>query len=174
MKIFETHRLIVKRVANKDREHFAELLTHPEILSLIPQKPFQEDRIADLFNKSLNLEWNDLRDQKCACGIFEKENPEMIGLALFLINENQEYALGYRFRLDYWGKGYGTEITQGMLEFYFKVLVVEKVTADVNIENLASVSILEKFMTPVEEFFNERDQCIDRRYDIDRKNWPNL
>jgi ribosomal-protein-alanine N-acetyltransferase len=57
----------------------------------------------------------------------------MIGLALFLINEEGEKELGYRFRVDYWRKGYGTETTKGMLEYYFQQMNVSKVTADVNI-----------------------------------------
>jgi len=58
-----------------------------------------------------------------------------------------------------------------MLEFYFNVMNTEKVTADVNIANVASVKILDKIMTPVIEFFNERDNCTDRRYELEKNNW---
>ena len=95
----------------------------------------------------------------------------MIGLSLFLINENNDKELGYRFRVNYWGKGYGTETTKGMLEYYFQQMKVSKVTADVNIANVGSVKILNKFMDPINEFFNERDQCMDRRYEIKRESW---
>ncbi|MCB0476427.1 MAG: GNAT family N-acetyltransferase, partial [Flavobacteriaceae bacterium] len=102
---------------------------------------------------------------------FERGKTELIGLALFLINEEDEKELGYRFREKYWGKGYGTEITKGMLEYYFKQMKVGKVTADVNIANVGSVKILDKFMKPVREFFNERDNCTDRRYELTKNNW---
>lgn len=95
----------------------------------------------------------------------------MIGLALFLINEYDEKELGYRFRVDYWRKGYGTETTRGMLEYYFKQMKVKKVTADVNVANIGSVKILDKFMKPVLEFLNERDNCTDRRYELEKNNW---
>jgi ribosomal-protein-alanine N-acetyltransferase len=117
------------------------------------------------------LELSDLNKQKCACGIFEKGNPEMIGLSLFLINDENEKELGYRFRVNYWGKGYGTETTKGMLEYYFSVMNLDKVTADVNIANIASVKILDKFMKPTNEFFNKRDNCTDRRYEVGKNNW---
>lgn len=171
MKIFETERLIVKSLESADKKHFTELLTHPKILEQIPQIAFTESQIIDRFNKSLHIDLSDLKKQKCVCGIFEKDNPEMIGLALFLINEENEKELGYRFRVEYWGKGYGTEATKGMLEFYFNVLNTDKVTADVNIANVASVKILDKFMLPVRDFFNERDNCNDRRYELERTNW---
>tara|TARA_B110000114_G_C14833507_1_gene293654 strand:+ start:35 stop:565 length:531 start_codon:yes stop_codon:yes gene_type:complete len=171
MKIFETERLSIRSLENVDKKYFAELFTDPKILELIPQKAFTQDQITDRFNKSLNLELSDLKDQKRACGIYEKEKPEMIGLALFLINEDGEKELGYRFRASFWGKGYGTETTKGMLEYYFQEMNVDKVMADVNIANIGSVKILNKFMEPVSEFFNERDDCTDRRYELEKNNW---
>ncbi len=171
MEIFETERLIIKRLEKTDKKYFAELFTDPKVLDLIPQKALTENQIIDRFNKSLNIELSDLNNQKCACGIYEKGNPEMIGLALFLINENDEKELGYRFRVNYWRKGYGTETTKGMLEYYFNQMNVTKVTADVNIANIGSVKILTKFMKPVHEFFNERDNCTDRRYEIEKNKW---
>ncbi len=171
MKIFETERLEIRRLQSVDKELFAELFTDPKVLELIPQKAFTENQIKDRFNKSLNLELSDLNDQKCAFGIFERGKTELIGLALFLINEEDEKELGYRFREKYWGKGYGTETTKGMLEYYFKKMKVGKVSADVNIANVGSVKILDKFMKPVREFFNERDNCTDRRYELTKNNW---
>ncbi|MBA5630233.1 GNAT family N-acetyltransferase [Moheibacter lacus] len=171
MKIFETERLEIRRLKSMDREHFAELFTDPKVLELIPQTAFTENQITDRFNKSLNLKLSDLNDQKCAFGIFKKRETELIGLALFLINEDNEKELGYRFRKKYWGKGYGTETTKGMLEYYFQQMNVSKVTADVNIANVGSVKILDKFMKPVSEFFNERDNCTDRRYELEKNNW---
>lgn len=171
MKIFETERLIVKRIESVDKKCFTELTTDPQILKPIPLKELTANQIEDKFNKCLNLKLSDLNNQKCACGIFMKGNIEMIGLALFLINEDNEKELGYRFRVDFWGKGYGTELAKGMLNFYFHKMNVDKVTADVNIKNTSSVKILDKFMTPVKEFFNERDNCTDRRYKIERNNW---
>jgi ribosomal-protein-alanine N-acetyltransferase len=170
MKIFETERLIIRRLESIDKKYFTELFTDQKILELIPQKAFAENQITDRFNKSLNFELSHLKNQKCACGIYEKKNAEMIGLALFLINEHNEKELGYRFRACFWGKGYGTETTKGMLNYYFQEMNVNKVTADVNIANIGSVKILDKFMKPVREFFNERDNCTDRRYELVKNN----
>ncbi len=171
MKVLETERLIIKSLESSDKKHFAELFTDPKVLELIPQKAFTEKQISDRFNDNLNLELSDLNNRKCALGIYEKGNVEMIGLALFLMNEHKEKELGYRFRTAYWGKGYGTETTKGMLDYYFQQMNVNKVTADVNIANIGSVKILDKFMKPVHEFFNERDNCTDRRYEVEKNNW---
>jgi len=171
MKIFETERLIIKSIEKKDQDIFVELNSDPKIIDPIPQPRFTENQILEKFSESLNLKESVLEKEKCSCGIFEKENPEMIGLCLFLTNDEQEKELGYRFRVNYWGKGYGTETTKGMIDYYFSELNIDKVTADVNIANIGSVKILNKFMKPVREFFNERDNCTDRRYEIDKNNW---
>ena len=169
MILFETERLTIKRLEPADKTYFSILFTDENILRLIPQKPFTESQITELFTRSLNLESPQLHTEKCVYGIFVKGKPDLIGLSLFLINENDDKELGYRFRKPYWGKGFGTETTKGMLKYYFEILKVEKVTADVNIENIASVKVLEKFMTPVREFFNTRDNCTDRRYEIKKR-----
>ena len=170
MKIFETERLIVKNLEIKDKEFFIELLSDPEIIDPIPQPKFSENEILNKFSDSLNS--NGVYEQpKCAYGIFEKEKPDMIGLCLFLTNSENEKELGYRFRKKYWGKGYGTEVTKGMIDYFFTELNVEKVTADVNMDNIGSVKILEKFMKCAREFYNENDKCMDRKYEITKKNW---
>ena len=82
--------VVAKRLKKADKKNFAELFTDPRVLELIPQKAFTENQITERFDKNLNLNLNDLSNQKYACGIFEKGNAELIGLALFLINENDE------------------------------------------------------------------------------------
>jgi len=171
MILFNTKNLIVKSLKTADKTHFTELFSDEKILKLIPQNPYTESEINERFTKNLNLKLDTLKLEKCACAIFEKDNPELIGLALFLINEDNEKELGYRFREKYWGKGYATETTKGMLNFYFTILKVNKVVADANIENIGSIKVLSKFMNPVKEFFNERDKCTDRRFELYKKEW---
>ena len=78
MKIFETERLIIRSLKKADKKYFAELFTDPRVLELIPQKAFTENQITERFDKSLNLNLNDLSNQKYACGIFEKGHAELI------------------------------------------------------------------------------------------------
>ncbi|MBO3099872.1 GNAT family N-acetyltransferase [Gelidibacter pelagius] len=171
MQIFETKRLLVRSLKSRDKKNFIELLSDPKIIDPIPQSRFSETQILDKFSENLNLKLSDLHRERYTCGIFEKENPEMIGLCLFLTNDENDKELGYRFRSNYWGKGYGTEVTLGMIDHYFNTLNAEKVAADVNIENIGSSKILEKFMKPVKEFFNHERNCKVRRYIIEKNDW---
>ena len=95
----------------------------------------------------------------------------MIGLAAILTNDEEDWELGYRFRVKYWGKGYGTEIARGTVRYCFEVLGYDKITADVDIENIASKKILEKLMKLKKEFYNEEDKCLDQRYELYKKDW---
>lgn len=171
MKIFETERLVVRSIEKTDELFFTELLSSLEILEKIPFKPLPSRQIQERFKAALELKQEDLGNKKCICGIVEKGNIEIIGFALFLINPSLEQELGYRFRPKYWENGYGTETAKGMLDYYFNVLKVSKVMADVNIINHGSVKILEKFMIPIDQFFNEQLDCIDRRYQITKEKW---
>jgi RimJ/RimL family protein N-acetyltransferase len=173
MKIFETDRLEVRRIKESDEKQFAELLTNPQILEKIPVKPASEEIVADRFEKAMNVKLSDLGSKKCFCGIVEKGKNEVIGLALFLIGDDHKQELGYRFRPAYWGKGYGTEIAQGLLEYYFNELNVVKVTAGANKTNVASVRILEKFMKLTGEVRNREENYTDKRFELYKKDWTN-
>ncbi len=170
MNIFQTERLFVKALEEKDKEYFYELLSKPEIISSIPQIKYSEKEILEKFNKYLKV-GNILESNQSVCGIFEKNDTELIGLALFLKNEEEDYELGYRFRVEYWGKGYGTEIAKGLINFYFKELKVDKVTADVSVENKGSIKILNKFMKPIKEYYGKKHMRIFRRYAVKKENW---
>lgn len=171
MIIFQTERLTVKKIEERDKDFFIELLSKPEIIDPIPQPVFPLEDILKNFNYHVNMEGDISKHKKIAWGIFEKGNPDMIGLCLFLTNDENDRELGYRFRVEYWGRGYGTEITKGIIDFSFNELNLDKITADVNVANTASVKILEKFLYLKKEFYNERDKCLDRRYELKKEDW---
>lgn len=100
-----------------------------------------------------------------------KSENTFIGLCAFLRNNENEDEIGYRLREKYWKKGFGTEVTFGLLKYGFEQMKMNKITADVSTKNLNSIKILEKFMKVKKEFFNESDNCIDRRYEVNKKNW---
>lgn len=166
MLVFETERLLIKRLEIKDKSFFVELFSDPKIINPIPQPQLPEEQILKRFTDNLSITEKNIGKQKCVFGIFEKGNTCLIGLALFLINENNEQEIGYRFLVKYWGNGYATETTKGMINYYFNVLKVKKVTADVAINNLASAKVVSKFLTPLKEFFNSTYNCTDRRYQL--------
>lgn len=164
MKIFETKRLIIRTLRESDADSYHDMTGNPNVMNLIPQKVMSREESDAHLNNFLNKS-PELADVK-AWAVETKNENELIGLCAFLKNDENEDEIGYRLREKYWRKGFGTEIANGLLTFGFEDLGMTKITADVDIRNLNSVKILEKFMKPVKEFFNVHDNCTDRRYEV--------
>jgi ribosomal-protein-alanine N-acetyltransferase len=59
-----------------------------------------------------------------------------------LINLDADF--GYALHPDHWGKGYGTELAQALLDFGFKTLKLQRIYATCDTRNAASFHIMEK------------------------------
>ena len=68
-----------------------------------------------------------------------KGTNEFVGVC-GIIEDNE---IGYRFLQSVWGRGYGTEILDGLVQFS-KSLGLKKIIAEVIIDNKASFNILKK------------------------------
>lgn len=169
MTIFQTDRLAVREMQAVDLPFFTELLSAPEIVDPIPQKPWPEEEIINKFQNFTDYPIDPNTREIVVWGVYEQGKTELIGLCAFLTNDEGQREIGYRFRKKYWGIGYGTELTKHMIAYCFDILGLQLITADVNIENIGSVKILEKFFKPVREFYNEEDQCTDRRYALKKE-----
>lgn len=171
MTIFTTDRLCVNEIQENDKPFFIELLTAPEIIDPIPQQKWTLEEIIDKFNEFKNYEEPVQNKERAVWGIYELGKTEMIGLCGLLNNDAGQREIAYRFRSNYWGKGYGTEIAKFMIDYCFNELQLNQLSADINKTNTASVKILEKFFVLVNEFYNNKDKCTDRRYNLKREDW---
>ena len=169
--MFNTERLIIKSIEETHKKEFIELLTAEEIISAIPQEKPSKENIEMKFKIALSFDGNIIDNSISLLGVFEQNKNELIGLVAFLTNDEGAGELGYRFRKPFWGKGYATEVTKEMINYSFNTLSFEKITADVWAENVASNKVLNKFLKPVKEFYNENDNCIDIRYELLKKDW---
>ena len=104
----------------------------------------------------------------CLC---KQGGNDLIGICGVLKNDKKEDEIAYRILETCWGKGYGTEITKGLIDFCFSHMGSKFITADVCVDNLRSIKILNKFFTIQKEFFNPDDNCMDRRYCLKKENW---
>ena len=172
MKIFETKRLIIRNLVETDSDDYYDMMGNPNVMNMIPREVMSREESDKHLNSFIGKDQT-LTDLK-VWGIETKTENEFIGLCAFLKNNENEDEIGYRLREKHWRKGFGTEIAKGLIEFGFKELEMEKITADVDIKNLNSAKILEKFMVQTKEFFNESDNCIDRRYEVIKNNWLQL
>ncbi|MES2780507.1 MAG: GNAT family N-acetyltransferase [Bacteroidota bacterium] len=166
--IFETTRLYVRQLEENDEAAFFELMSNPNVMDPIPQKPL--DKAESISQLTELILWEKSSDTKIWC-LCEKGCNNLIGISGVLKNDEKEDEIAYRIIETYWGNGYGTEITKGLIDYCFVKLKSDLVTADVWVDNVKSVKILNKYFTAKKEFFNAEDNCIDRRYILKRENW---
>lgn len=78
--------------------------------------------------------------------VINKPDQKLIGFTgiKYLPEVNGESDLGYRFLPEYWGKGIATESSKMVLDYGFKSLQLEKILGFTELENKASVRVLEK------------------------------
>ena len=161
--IFETERLFVRKLQESDSDLFFDLMSNPNVMNMIPQVVLNKEESDSKLKKLTELEHSSTTKIWSLC---QKSNSEFIGFAGFLKNTDSEDEIAYRLRENHWNKGFGTEIAKGLIDFGFTKMNSNLITADVFVENIKSIKILEKFFTAQKEFFNTEDNCIDRRYII--------
>lgn len=167
MTIFQTERLLIRTLKKDDSDDYFDMMGNPNVMNPIPRDVMTREESNEHLIKFLNSED---KDRKVWAIELKSEN-KFMGLCAFLKNNEKEDEIGYRLREKYWRKGFGTEVTIGLLKYGFDQMKMDKITADVDTRNLNSVKILEKFMTAKKEFFNDSDNCTDRRYEIVKNNW---
>ena len=166
--IFTTERTYVRRLQTSDYDSYHDLRGNPNVMNPLPKQALNEEETAKELQLFISLERSEGKRVWCLC---EKDTNEMIGCCVILKNEKDQDEIGYQLREKFWGFGYGSEIAQGLINHAFKALNSELITADVSVENSKSIKILEKFLLLEKEFFNTRDNCMDRRYSLKKELW---
>jgi ribosomal-protein-alanine N-acetyltransferase len=166
--IFETSRLYVRKLEVNDDAAFFELMGNPNVMNPIPQKIFDKKESVSKLAELILLEKSSSTRIWCLC---KKGSNDLIGICGFLKNDEKEDEIAYRIIEKYWGNGYGTEIAKGLIDYCFVNMKTDLITAYVCVDNIKSVKILNKYFTLRKEFFNAKDNCIDRRYVLERENW---
>ena len=146
--MLETKRCILRDFNKNDAQNLFDLDSDPEVHIYLGNKPLKNiEEVHPILEHLLN--------QKIELGtarlaVINKDNQEFIGWAgIKLITEPINnmvnfYELGYRFKKEYWGKGYATETGLASLDYGFNTLKAEKIAAFVDIENKVSQHVLEK------------------------------
>ncbi len=163
--IFQTTRLSIRKLTTYDTDHFFDMMGNPKVMNPVPRRAMTRAESDAKLALLIELEPN---SSTTVWAMTVKGSDEFIGLCGFLKNEENQDELAYRLREKYWGVGYGTEVAKGLLTYGFIEKNCPFIIGDVYIENLPSIKILEKFMIAGKEFFNESDQCMDRRYTVSK------
>jgi RimJ/RimL family protein N-acetyltransferase len=142
----ETPRLIIRQFRDSDLEPFVAYRNDPVVYRYQGWKtPYLREDAADFIARIKNVnpgmpgEWLQL-------AIEGKDSGEMLGDIAFHVtrsNPRQAY-LGYTLARSAWGQGYASEAARKLLDYLFRVLDLHRVLADCDVDNAASIRLLER------------------------------
>ena len=95
----------------------------------------------------------------------EIDTGRLIGACDLSLIERNVADLGYMLELDAWGKGYATEIATSLLEAAFLQLRADRVISTVDVNNGASIRVLEKIGMRWEAIYRKHRRAKNRWWD---------
>lgn len=160
---FESERLLYRELLPSDDLALFELDSNPNVMKYLGT-PVLTD-ISETQNLIANIRQQYQEHGIGRWAVILKETNELIGWSglKFIKNLNgfeNNYDLGYRFMPRFWGKGYGFESAKAFADFGFNEMKLERISAYLDVNNIASQKILEKCgLHFVNTFMDEGDLC---------------
>ncbi|UUV20756.1 GNAT family N-acetyltransferase [Paenimyroides aestuarii] len=148
----ETERTIMRKLTKEDASDFYNLNLDREVLKYTGDKPFEN------IQASIDFLTNYDQYEKYGVGrlaVIDKATTKFIGwCGLKYSQDKNEYDIGFRFKRNYWNKGFATETAKKCLDFGFTELGIEKVVGRAMKENVGSIRVLEKIGMRFKENFD--------------------
>jgi ribosomal-protein-alanine N-acetyltransferase len=109
----------------------------------------------------------------------EKAGGRLIGACDLSLIERNVMDLGYMLEAAAWGRGFATEIATALLEAAFQQLRVDRVISTVDVNNGASIRVLEKIGMRWEAIYRRHRRAKNRWWDchlfvMPREVWESL
>ena len=137
-------RIYLKKIQPHDFEAFYAMVSNETIMAQITERALTKEEALRKFNELLRN--SDLHNSFGSYMVLEVKDSSLLGSAkLEITPENQQEAeLGFMLKPEFWGKGYGTEIAEILVEIAIKDPQLKRVYAIIDPDNAASRKILIK------------------------------
>ena len=162
--IFETERLIVRKLVREDLSAFHKLQSNPKVMKYadgeiqdVESHAVELDELISKYTLPTNDFWIYAVERKAdAC---------FIG-TVALVKDMSDDEIGYRFLEEYWGMGFATEVCGGLIA-YCKTIGLEKLIGYVIDKNSASVRVLKRYhFKLVADRVLKESQLIELKYEL--------
>lgn len=143
MKIFsiKTNRFILTKMTASDGDKYFRLSNNEHVMKYVTGHALNRQESDEMLGRIVKE--NDSETYFGRYLIEEKKTGKLVGAAK-LEAYGEEVEIGYRILEEYWGKGVATEIAKALLVFAIRKFQPPAVIAFVNVENAASIRVLEK------------------------------
>jgi RimJ/RimL family protein N-acetyltransferase len=136
-----TDQFILTKITRNDLEKYHGLCTNPKVMKFVTGNALTREESDQML-----LDFIGLYKEQSAFGRYFvelKTNGHLIGLAKLDDFEGQA-EIGYRILEEFWGKGYATSLVKALLDYTATQLKLRANVAFVDIQNGASIRVLEK------------------------------
>ncbi len=143
MLVTQTERLLFFKYQKEDLGIYQQLMRNPKVSKYITGQPPTQEQSKNRFEHilSLNKTYNSFGFFK----VVEKKTDTPIGLAKLVGTDENQAELGYAVQPNYWNKGFGSEITKGLIDFTKSATTLTSLLAIVQPQNQVSINLLQKF-----------------------------
>ncbi|SKC86728.1 GNAT family N-acetyltransferase [Ohtaekwangia koreensis] len=139
---FLTERLVLQRLRYEDAEEiFYTYTSKPEATRYVSWRTHQTMDETRSFLQYAIWAWKEGTDYTYTIRL--KADGRLIG-SVGIINENGKIQFGYILSPNYWNKGYTTEACKETMQLLLKQRNVYRIGTYVDLENIASIRVLEK------------------------------
>lgn len=149
-------RIVLRELTDDDVPALFEIFSHPEVMRYWSYPPLKStaqaqallERIRESFRKQDLFQW----------GIALKNENRIIGTCTLLEYDaqNRRAEIGYVLARAYWGKGLMHQALTALVDFAFTTLTLNRIEADVDPRNAASLRLLERLGFQREGLLRER------------------
>lgn len=162
--VFETDRLWVRRLRDKDFPYFHEMQGDYEVMKFVAKKSNteEEDRkdlqhLIKCYSKKDNDFW--------VWAMEDKDREVFVGTVAIVKDKEDNWEIGYRLIRKEWKKGYATEVVLGILALCHSINEIDNIMAYADLRNLSSQNVLVKTgFVNLGIKYNEEEDCEDYMY----------
>jgi ribosomal-protein-alanine N-acetyltransferase len=141
--VFRTKRLLVRQLCHADLLAYRAVEGNPNVMRFITGRPRTLAECRERLNDI--LERYQLEPLSGIWAVVLQESQEYLGTAsLFTLPNSPYLQIGYKLKPEAQGKGYATEIAEGLLYHSFFKAGLQKVVAVTHPQNKASQHVLKK------------------------------
>jgi [ribosomal protein S5]-alanine N-acetyltransferase len=159
-----TARLNLREFVKSDFDAIYAYSSDPRVTRYLFFGPRDQDSTAD-YLEDLLASQVEVPRTRFELAVEEIESGRVIGACDLSLIERSVVDLGYMLGLQDWGKGYATEIALALVDAAFLDLRADRIISTVDVNNSASIRVLEKIGMRWEAVFRKHRRAKNRWWD---------
>lgn len=159
-----TQRLALREFSKTDFDGILAYSSDPRVTRYLFFGPRDADSTTEYLDALLESQ-REVPRTRFELAVEERDSGRLIGACDLSLIESGVFDLGYMLDAAHWGKGYATEIALALAEAAFFDLRAERVISTVDVNNNASIRVLEKLGMRWEAVFRKHRRAKNRWWD---------